>query len=132
MQSISRLLILSALIIILPLGVAFAQRWTPTAKDIVEACKEFTPYQLQDSANPCYEQVRAVVDEKETEGIHNDRNLVTNHRDESGGGHAEDVPSISSDTVNNVYNDPRLKPAVTRSSSSGGSSRGSGERSGTD
>ena len=103
------------------------------ASEIVEACKQFTPYQMSDPANPCYEQIRSNIDEKIPEGIHNDRHMVRSHKDECGGCH-DITTTLTEDTVNNVYGNPNMKATVIRpgSSSSGGASGSSNSEGGTD
>lgn len=100
--------------------VAFAQAQdAPASADtdraVSAACRDFTAEQMKDPNSPCYEDIRAEVDPRKSEGAYFEPNVAaTASMDESGGGHVLTNIDVTTNTNENIYQVPFLKNAVRR------------------
>lgn len=117
-------------ILTLPFAVHAAGETSASAKPI-EGCEGFTSEQLDKDPNaPCFAAIRMDLNEKDSAGVYYDSQLVSNPRDEVGGGHVQTGLVPADDTNNNKYEIPYSKSALPPSGS-GGQQHG-GSESGTD
>lgn len=129
-------ILLTIMMMFSPLATFAQAQDAPASADtdrvVSPACRDFTAEQMKDPNSPCYEDIRAEIDPRKSEGDYYEPNVAAAApMDECGGCHVLTNIDVTTNTNNNIYKVPFLKDAVPVIGAPA-DSEASGEESGTD